>query len=544
LVSEFRTPFGETIFRQKYAHEGCETWAAMADTVVEDVCRDYVSADTKREMKRAIREFKFIPGGRYLRNAGRELKYFSNCFALKAEEDTREDWAELSKRVELCLGSGGGIGVDYSVYRPRGAFLKRTGGVASGPVSKMKITNEQGRELMQGGARRSAIYGSLRWNHADAPEFLHCKDWHLMKIPGTDITYADAKAADFNFPCPLDHTNISLNYDDDWLNLPERHRHPTFLDNVRQALSTGEPGFSFNFGEQRNHTLRNACTEFITDEDSDSCNLASVVMCNHNHSNDFAATCALAAQFLLCGTITGHVPYDKVREVRERNRRIGVGLMGVHEWLLQRGKRYECDDEMYYWLSRYSSSTRYHANKLADALSIPRPKAVQSIAPTGTIGSIAGTTTGIEPIYAVALKRRYLKNGTEWCYQYVIDATAQLMIDRYGLDPERIETAADLAKDFERRIAFQADVQDYVDMGISSTINLPAWGSEHNNEDTVAKFAETLSKYAPRLRGFTAYPDGARGGQPLVAVPYAEAEAMVGVELREHESCKGGVCGI
>lgn len=110
----------------------------------------------------------------------------------------------------------------------------------------------------------------------------------------------------------------------------------------------------------------------------------------------------------------------------------------------------------------------------------------------------------------------------------------------------------DLASDYERRMAFQADVQDYVDMSISSTINLPAWGSKFNNEDTVYDFAETLDKYAPRLRGFTCYPDGSRGGQPLKSVPYREAVKKLGEEFEEHvethDICdvigKGGSCGV
>lgn len=129
-------------------------------------------------------------------------------------------------------------------------------------------------------------------------------------------------------------------------------------------------------------------------------------------------------------------------------------------------------------------------------------------------------------------------------FQYCIDSTAKLLIDLYGLDPDQIETASSLAADPERRIKFQADIQDYVDMSISSTINLPAWGSPLNNEDTVKPFAEILSRYAPRLRGFTCYPDGSRGGQPITPVSYHEALGQEGVEYEENDSCKGGVCGL
>ena len=120
-------------------------------------------------------------------------------------------------------------------------------------------------------------------------------------------------------------------------------------------------------------------------------------------------------------------------------------------------------------------------------------------------------------------------------------------MDRYGIEPEKIESALDLAYDPERRIAFQADIQDYVDMAISSTLNLPEWGSEANNLALVPKFARIIAKYAPRLRGLTMYPDGSRGGQPLVSVPLQEAmEAGVGVVYEENSdtACKSGVCGI
>ena len=165
---------------------------------------------------------------------------------------------------------------------------------------------------------------------------------------------------------------------------------------------------------------------------------------------------------------------------------------------------------------------------------------------------LAGTTTGIEPIYAVAYKRRYLVNGKQWKYQLAIDHAAERIITKYGVDPDTIESAIDLAEDYERRIKFQADVQDYVDMSISSTINLPAWGSKSNNPDVVKPFALTLARYAPRLRGFTVYPDGSRGGQPLTSVPYPEAKAKLGQEFEEHvevnDVCsitgRGGSCGV
>lgn len=151
-------------------------------------------------------------------------------------------------------------------------------------------------------------------------------------------------------------------------------------------------------------------------------------------------------------------------------------------------------------------------------------------------------------MFAVAYKRRFLTEGTKWKYQYVVDGTAQALIERYGVAPDTIETALDLSKDYERRLAFQAGVQEYVDMSISSTINLPAWGSANNNESTVQSFTEVLAKYAPQLRGFTCYPDSSRGGQPLTTVPYEEALKHKDIIYEEHDICDitghGGSCGV
>jgi len=543
----FRSTFSEDIFNYKYRHKGAETWGELASTLVEDVCRDFVPADIKEAIRDIIATMKFIPGGRYLYYAGRPYKAFNNCFLLRAEADTREDWAELSWKSESCLSTGGGIGIDYSIYRPRNSKLNRTGGLASGPVSKMRMINEIGREVMQGGSRRSAIYASLNWRHPDVGEFMSAKDWHSMPAGTSGLTLGQLKEQDFNFPCPLDMTNISLNYDNAFLSelLEGEGQLPkTFLENCKQAAKTGEPGMSFNFGSKENETLRNACCEVVSEDDSDVCNLGSVNMSRIDSKDEMYRVSYLGGIFLLCGTMVADLPYPKVKKVREKNRRLGLGLMGVHEWLISKGYRYEVNDEFKEWLGEWKRGSEVGAKEFATKLSISTPVAFRAIAPTGTIGIMAGTTTGIEPVFAVAYKRRYLKNGKDWAYQYVVDSSAKQLVETYGVNPESIESAVDLAKDYERRIKFQADVQDYVDMAISSTINLPAWGSKHNNEDTVTGFAKTLAHYSPRLRGFTAYPDGSRGGQPLTSVPYHEAHNQTGVEFMEHDSCKGGVCGI
>lgn len=550
----FRSQFSESIFDHKYRHEGCETWADLARVLVEDVCQDNMSKTDKDELTKHIQDLKFIPGGRYIYYAGRAKKFFNNCYLLKAEEDTREDWANLSWKAESCLMTGGGIGVDYSVYRPEGATLSSTGGQASGPIPKMLMINEIGRRVMQGGSRRSAIYASLNWAHEDIHTFLDAKNWYEMPVAGTDKTLGDIKEADFNFPAPLDYTNISVNYDTEWLTNYWKTGSvgDVFKKNVRQAMKTAEPGFSFNFFDKENETLRNACTEVTSDTDSDVCNLGSLNLGRIETLEELSDIVELATKFLICGTLRAELPYAKVYQTREKNRRLGLGLMGMHEWLIKRGYQYEVTPELHKWLGVYQGVSDTVSRDFADYLGITRPVANRAIAPTGSIGILAGTSTGIEPIFAVAYKRRYLKGSNRWHYQYVVDSAAQELIDLYGVDPDNIQSALDLAKDYERRIRFQADVQDYVDMSISSTINLPSWGSEYNNEDTVDAFAETLASYAHRLRGFTCYPDGSRGGQPLTSVPYSEAKDKLGEEFEEgveaHDICdisgKGGSCGV
>ena len=550
----FRSKFSEDIFKQKYAHQGCHTWADLAKTLVDDVCGEFLPKDELDDLTEIITDLKFIPGGRYLYYAGRPSKFFNNCYLLKAEEDSREDWANLSWKSESCLMTGGGIGIDYSVYRPEGTGLSKTGGLASGPIPKMQMINEIGRRVMQGGSRRSAIYASLNWKHRDIETFLHSKNWYDMPVGSTGLSIGEIKEQDFNFAAPLDMTNISVNYDTEWLlnywNTGDVG--DVFKANVRQALSTAEPGFSFNFFDKENETLRNACTEVVSDKDSDVCNLGSCNLGRIDNLEDFKKVVTLATKFLLCGTVKAELPYEKVYEVRREYRRLGLGLMGMHEWLIKRGSRYEVTPELHRWLRVYKSMSDATSSSFANTLSVSVPVANRAIAPTGSIGILAGTSTGVEPIFAVAYKRRYLKNGTKWHYQYVVDSAAQELIDLYGADPENIESALDLAGDYKRRIKFQADVQDYVDMSISSTINLPQWGSKENNEDTVSDFAATLADHAHRLRGFTVYPDGCRGGQPLTPVPYSDAVGKLGEVFEEsietHDICDitghGGSCGV
>lgn len=542
--------FARTIIDHKYAHNlddgGKETWPEIAHRATKAVMNSVgvrMNHNVAKDLRGLIEVMKFMPGGRYLYATGRPYHQTQNCLLLRCH-DSREGWAELLHNAAMALMSGAGIGIDYSDVRHRGSKIRKTGGVATGPIALMQMVNECGRGIMQGGSRRSAIWAGLRWNHPDVHEFIRLKNW------STEIRAL--KEIDFNFPATLDQTNISVILDDEFFEAycdPEHEQHSlsysVYWAVIEHMLRTGEPGFSVDTGKNSGETLRNACTEVSSYDSDDICNLGSLNMARFEHIQDFSQAVRLGTGYLLAGTVYSHVPYPAVDKVRSKNRRLGLGLMGVHEWLLKRGKQYEPDHELHLWLLEYQKSTKY-AREWCREWELSYPKKTRAIAPTGTIGIIAETTTGIEPIFCAAYKRRYLK-GDQWHYQYVIDPTAQRLI-KDGVPIESIEDAYSLAQDVERRVKMQHWIQQYVDHGISSTINLPAWGSQWNNSKHIRPFGDMLMKYLPELRGITVYPDGSRDGQPLVPVPYEEAMAHEGAEMVEETTnvcslAKGGSCG-
>jgi ribonucleoside-diphosphate reductase alpha chain len=525
--------FAKAIMDQKYSHtkpDGTkETWPEIASRVAENVL---AAVNAPQELvdktKKFISERKFMAGGRYNYAAGRDFHQVQNCLLLRAE-DSREGWADLMQKGTLALMTGAGIGVDYSGVRAEGKLIRRTGGQSTGPLALMQMVNEAGRFIMQGGARRSAIWAGLNWKHPDIHKFIRIKNW--------SPEVKALKAKDFNFPAPMDGTNVSVLLDDEFFvayhdenHVLHAHAQSVYWATVEQMLSTAEPGFSVDVGPNAGETLRNACTEVCSFDDSDICNLGSINLARIESIEEMAEVVEIATAFLLAGTVYSHVPYEKVDRIRTKNRRLGLGVMGVHEFLLQRGKKYGPDAELGRYLEVYATSTEI-AKKYAQEWGLSAPVKTRAIAPNGTIGIIAETTTSGEPVFGVALKRRYLK-GKTWNYQYIIDPTAERLIEA-GVDPDQIEDAYVLAEDVERRVAMQAWLQKYVDHAISSTINLPAWGTEFNNKDGVRPFGDMLIRYLAGLRGITAYPDGARGGQPLTTVKYATAKKHIGEVFEE-----------
>lgn len=248
----FRNSFGQTIFERKYMNkaDGCGTWSDLARVLVDRICGQFLDSRDTEDLFWIIKDMKFIPAGRYLYYAGRPKLFINNCFAFEAE-DTREGWADLGSKHFLALMCGGGCGTAYGKVRPKGSLITKTGGTASGTLSLMKSMNEIGRNVMQGGQRRSALWAGLPWDHGDFKDFLQSKVY-------TDFQ-KKCKEEDFDFPLPMDMTNISGIYDRKWYNAMKAgstHAELMFLKNCMRACIDGEPGFLFAIMDE--WILRNA----------------------------------------------------------------------------------------------------------------------------------------------------------------------------------------------------------------------------------------------------------------------------------------------
>lgn len=290
------------------------------------------------------------------------------------------------------------------------------------------------------------------------------------------------------------------------------------------------------------------CTEIVSADDSDICNLGGVVLSRFDNIREFEEAVRLGVLFLTAGTVYSDVPYGRVAEVRDKNRRLGLDILGVHEFLLKRGLKYGTDDAfeaLEPYMAAYGRALEY-AHEWQHAAGLSLSVAATSGAPTGTRGIAAETTTGWEPVTYAAYKRSVITSKAHEAdsreEHYVVDPTvARLLREGYILPNEDVEDSASLAYDYERRFKMQAYAQSHTDQAISMTINLPHVMTDLRER---RQFGETLYRYLPRLRGITIYPDGAIAGQPITRVPLAEALGHDYDVVEEEEKCAAGACGI
>jgi len=540
------TPFQEYAddkMRLRYSHVvhgRYETWKDIARRVCNAILVDTViPLDVKQAMCTMIEQRKFIPGGRILSQAGRPYHQTDNCYTLRAD-DSREGWADLAHKCTMMFMSGGGVGVDYSDIRPYGTQLSRSGGIASGPLPLIEMVNSIAAAVRQGGERRGACYASLAWNHDDIADFITMKE-QVGK---------------------LQHTNISVRFDSDWHDdicgahdtaYAEAYR--IFTKTVRHACMYGDPGFQF---DHDNQILRNACTEIISDMDSDSCCIGSINLAAIHDLSELADVTNLGILFLLCNTLYTDLPTPQVAAVKTQNRRLGLGLMGIAEWFMQRGLPYghTAVDDTYHtsgygglhisnWLHTWQVNCDNAAKHWSNKLSVNCPVATRAIAPTGTISIMGHTTPGIEPVFHTAYQRTSNTLKTkDYSDGYKREVVIDPIVSKWycdGHDIENIDTAYTLSQasaGIERRLAFQAYVQQFVDNAISSTVNLPRYTEGY--EDIVAPI---LLKYLPQLRGVTFYPDGRHDHQPVTPIDIKDID-MFKQTLDQGPTCSSGECGL
>lgn len=562
----FDTQFAHDIYRDRYQHPEDGDWYGTAQRVAYHpfehltACTGVYTESERDSVADLFSSRQALPGGRYLYATGRELHQVNNCVLLRCD-DSREGWAENSYRAEMALMTGAGIGTWYGDVRPGGSPIHKTGGLASGPIPKMQQINETGRHIMQGGNRRSAIWAGLPWWHADIFDFMTVKDW--------PEEIRALKAKDHNFPAPMDKTNISVTLDDAFFWAYESYEAGEGLADalgpcpggsgwhewaqqvyhaaVAHMLKHGEPGFTIDRGDKSDEVLRNACTEITSADDSDVCNLGSLVLPRFSSPQEFGRAVRRMAQFLTAGTVYSHVPYDKVAEVREQNRRLGLGLIGVHEFCMLNGARYGSDESFEVldpYMAEYARALEY-AHDYQDRHGLSHSLGATAIAPNGTIGIVAESTPSSDPLYSAAEIRKVNEahhSGSDvQIHNVVVDPVARRLREQ-GVPASVIEDAHTLALYPERRLAMVEYLQRHVDHAISGTINLPQVVTDPRE---AREFGATLMRYLPNIRGITCYPDGARSGQPRTPVDLDWALANDGsTEFTEAETCVGGACGI
>jgi ribonucleoside-diphosphate reductase alpha chain len=518
----------------------------------------------------------FLPNSPTLMNAGRELGQLSACFVLPVE-DTMEGIFETNKHAALIHKSGGGTGFSFSRLRPRNSTVASTSGVASGPVSFMKVYDAATDAVKQGGTRRGANMGILRVDHPDILEFIACKE-DTGELTNFNISVAITDtfmtALKKNTDYPLVNPKTGRTYLVDGCDQSLKAREVFDLI-VEQAWKTGEPGVIFIDRMNRlNPTHPNEQIEATNPcgeqplPPYDSCNLGSVNLSHFARPvlpNDYTIgdaeqgidwerlgeTVRLGVHFLDNVIDQNKYPIQQIDEQTRRNRRIGLGLMGWADLLIKLRLPYDSDEARSLGstvMAFVESEARKHSSELAKtrgkfpnwANSIyatenvaMRNATVTTIAPTGTISIIAGCSSGIEPYYSLAYERNVLDgtrltevnalfeqaamDGDFYSDDLVAEIAMRRSISNLSSVPESVRalfrTAADVSP--EDHVRMQAVFQEHCDSSVSKTVNL----NDSASRDHIADIIRLA--YKTGCKGVTVYRDRSRPEQVLV--PAGEA---------------------
>ena len=578
--------FALQIFQDRYAIHAEETFGQACERVARTIAD--AEMGTKRDeyfsrFLEILQTNRFSPGGRIWRGAGRQRGQMLNCFVWTDDLDSREGWGDALRAVTIISGTGGGVGFNFSRVRPRGSAIRGTGGEATGAVSLMRCINAVCNELREGGGRRSALMFCLKYDHPDMMEFLEAK---LDKGE-------------------LNNANVSVCIDDAFLKLLDEEGDVVFKWHgeergriaakdmwdkiVKNALESGDPGVlniglanSMNTISYRHDLVStNPCGE-IWMPPYDCCCLGAVNLHTHVVDGDvdwdmLEETVATSVRFLDDVLDQNNYPMSIIQETCQKYRRIGLGVMGLHDMLLELGLKYSSKaardvvDKVMNFVKKqaYHASITigiekgsFHAFDVDQHIRtgfvkkcLPRRHhrlikehgirncALLTIAPTGTISIVAGCSSGIEPLFQPVYERRFNKHK-DMHNNEERDSAMEIVVHpllKQFLEARRSTKHFQGAHDIspEDHLAMQAICQKHIDNSISKTINLP-------EDYSVERLSKEMQQYIRELKGITVYRNGSKGESPLIPLPLSEAKQHLGRMEEEAavNDCPSGVCEI